>query len=213
MQVFSRRRIIALAKLRNARCAPADRLAHAMAARGRHPGFTILELMVALTVAGVLLVIAIPSFRQLTLSSRLTTAANDVVAAINVARMEAVKRNAGSQFCSDVAANNQTDTLGTACSTAVQPGAVYVTKADGTAAQVLGAMSSITTPLQLSGGVTALRFTSQGMGQKAGSTTPSGDTIATICTNSLNSTFQNVRTITITSGSIIQVTSSNGTCP
>ncbi|RAO75447.1 GspH/FimT family pseudopilin [Dyella jiangningensis] len=213
MQVFSRQRSVVLALVGDGLAAPADATEHAAATRGRHLGFTIIELMVALTVAGILLVIAIPSFRQLTLSSRLTTATNDVVAAINVARMEAVKRNAGSQFCSDVSANNQTDTLGAACSTEVQPGAVYVMKADGTATRVLGAVSSITTPLQFKGSVTALRFTSQGVGQKAGQTTPSGDTIAIICTSSLNGTFQNIRTITITSGSIIQVTPSNGACP
>lgn len=213
MKVFSRQRCVALASVRDVICTPGERSSRAGAIRGSQFGFTILELMVALTVAGVLLVIAVPSFRQLILSSRLTTAANDMVAAINVARMEAVKRNASSQFCSDLAANNQTDTLGTACSAQVQPGAVYGTSAAGAAASVLGGVSSIATPVQLSGNVTALRFTSQGLGQQAGGTGPYGGTVAVICTASLNSTFQNVRTITMTSGSILQVTPSNGTCP
>lgn len=213
MQVFLRPRSRGAVLARGSLGEATNGRAYSHAVYGRQTGFTILELMASLAVAGVLLIIAIPSFRQLILSSRLTTAANDMVAAINIARMEAVKRNAAAQFCSDLGTNNQTDTLGTACSTAVQPGAVYVIKADGTASRVLGSVSSIATPLQLSGNVAALRFTTQGVAQQAGSTVPFSNTVAVICTTPPSSSFQNVRTITMTSGSIIQITPSNGTCP
>jgi type IV fimbrial biogenesis protein FimT len=63
-------------------------------------GFTMVELLISIAVAAVLIVIAVPSFRNITLSNKLTTAANDVISAINVARMEAVKRNANTQLCS-----------------------------------------------------------------------------------------------------------------
>ena len=69
--------------------------------RRRQRGFTLVELMVTVAVAAVLLMIAVPSFRNITLSNRLNTAANDLVNAISVARMEAVKRNASTQFCSN----------------------------------------------------------------------------------------------------------------
>lgn len=207
MQVFSRQRSVVLAPVRNGRPA-VDQPPRIGSSRRRHVGFTILELMVSLAVAGVLLVIAIPSFRQLIISNRLTTAANDMVAAINVARMEAVKRNASSQFCSDLAANNLTDTLGTQCGT--QAGGVAVLNAAGTAVQVLGGVTSIVTPLQLSGNVTALRFTSQGVGQQAGSTTPFGNNVAVICTSALST--NNVRTISMVGGTILQVVPSTGAC-
>ena len=51
-----------------------------------------MELMVTLSIAAVVLGIAIPNFSELITSSRLTTSANQLVAALNLARSEAVKR-------------------------------------------------------------------------------------------------------------------------
>lgn len=62
-------------------------------------GFTLVELMVTLGVAGVLLALAVPSFNQLIVTNRLTTQANEVVAAMNFARSEAIKRNTRISFC------------------------------------------------------------------------------------------------------------------
>jgi type IV fimbrial biogenesis protein FimT len=62
-------------------------------------GFSIVELMVTLSVAGILLAVAVPSFTQLAVNSRLTTQTNDVVAALNLARSEAIKRNTSVSFC------------------------------------------------------------------------------------------------------------------
>jgi len=61
-------------------------------------GFTLIELMVTLAVAGILLGIAVPSFRQLIFSNRLTATANEVVTALTVARSESVKRNVRINF-------------------------------------------------------------------------------------------------------------------
>lgn len=60
----------------------------------RAQGFTIIELMITLTVAAILLAIAIPSFNYLTVSSKLTTTANALVNVLGTARSEAIKRNA-----------------------------------------------------------------------------------------------------------------------
>lgn len=68
-------------------------------------GFTLVELMVTLTVASILLLIAVPAFRSVTAGNRLTTQANDLVAAINLARSEAIKRNATITFCRAEAAD------------------------------------------------------------------------------------------------------------
>lgn len=62
-------------------------------------GFTLIELMVTVSVAGVLLAIAVPSFNQLIVTNRLTAQANEFVAAINFARSEAIKRNARLVLC------------------------------------------------------------------------------------------------------------------
>jgi type IV fimbrial biogenesis protein FimT len=60
--------------------------------RRRQAGFTIIELMITLIVASVLLGIAVPNMRNFILGSRLTAQTNTLVAALQYARSEAVKR-------------------------------------------------------------------------------------------------------------------------
>jgi type IV fimbrial biogenesis protein FimT len=62
-------------------------------------GFTLVEMMVTLLVLAILLGLAVPSFRDAALSSRLTGYANDLVASVQVARSEAIKRNATVTLC------------------------------------------------------------------------------------------------------------------
>jgi type IV fimbrial biogenesis protein FimT len=72
-------------------------------------GFTLLELMVAISVLAVLMLMAVPSFRDAGLLSQLRSVANNLVGATQLARSEAIKRNAVVTLC--VSAG------GTACET------------------------------------------------------------------------------------------------
>lgn len=55
-------------------------------------GFTLIELVITVTLLGVLLAIGIPSFQQLTLNQGVKSAAFDVFSAFEYARSEAIKR-------------------------------------------------------------------------------------------------------------------------
>ncbi|HLA73161.1 MAG TPA: Tfp pilus assembly protein FimT/FimU [Steroidobacteraceae bacterium] len=59
----------------------------------RARGFTLIELMVAITVLAVLLGLAVPSFREIINSNRVTAQTNDFVSTLNYARSEALKRS------------------------------------------------------------------------------------------------------------------------
>jgi type IV fimbrial biogenesis protein FimT len=62
-------------------------------------GFTLIELMIVLVILGVMLGIALPGFAELTLSTKLKSYANDMVASVYLARGEAIKRNAQMTLC------------------------------------------------------------------------------------------------------------------
>lgn len=171
-------------------------------------GFTLVELLITVTIAIVLLMIAVPSFKSLTLSNKLTTAANDMVNAISVARMEAVKRNASTQLCSNSASANSSDDLGGACGTEV--GAVWAMSGTNPS-QILNAPAGIALPVQLSKDVTALRFSAQGLARKVGTTAPYDNVVVDICTDQMSK--DNHRVITMAAGSILTTTTTSGACP
>nr|WP_165954302.1 GspH/FimT family pseudopilin [Seongchinamella unica] len=58
-----------------------------------------MELMIVLVILGVILGVALPGFRNLTLATRLTNYVNEFVAGIYTARGEAIKRNTNVRLC------------------------------------------------------------------------------------------------------------------
>ncbi|WP_457668191.1 GspH/FimT family pseudopilin [Thiolapillus sp.] len=55
-------------------------------------GFTLLELLMTVTVLGILTALAVPSFRGLMDRNAVTTTANDLLSSILLARSESIKR-------------------------------------------------------------------------------------------------------------------------
>jgi type IV fimbrial biogenesis protein FimT len=86
---------------------------HKRKLRVPHPaaqrGFTLVEMMVAITIMSILLAIAIPNFNNAILGSKLSGYANNLVASAFLARGEAIKRNAVVTLC--------VSTNGTTCAT------------------------------------------------------------------------------------------------
>jgi prepilin-type N-terminal cleavage/methylation domain-containing protein len=62
-------------------------------------GFTLLELIVVVTIVGILLGLAAPSFVDFLRNNRMAAAANDLLTAVNVARTEAIKRREPVTIC------------------------------------------------------------------------------------------------------------------
>lgn len=62
-------------------------------AYANHRGFTLVELMVTTSVLAILLAMAVPSFTRMIASNRLATQTNELVASLNLARMEAIRRS------------------------------------------------------------------------------------------------------------------------
>ncbi|GAB2491189.1 GspH/FimT family pseudopilin [Arenimonas alkanexedens] len=56
-------------------------------------GFTLLELVITVAVLAIALAVAIPSFQGITNRNRLTAVTNELLAASQLARMEAIRRN------------------------------------------------------------------------------------------------------------------------
>lgn len=62
-------------------------------------GLTLVEIIIAIAVLAILSAIALPAFRSFTSSSQATSAANDFVSALNLARSEAVTRSITVSVC------------------------------------------------------------------------------------------------------------------
>lgn len=67
--------------------------------KAKQSGFTLIELMFTIVVLAVLLGIGVPNFRDFIRNSRMTAAANDLLADVNLTRSEAVKRRVPVTLC------------------------------------------------------------------------------------------------------------------
>jgi len=68
--------------------------------RGSVSGFTLLELMIAVAIVGILLALAAPNFRDALMNARLTAQTNDLMSDLALARSESLKRNLPVILCS-----------------------------------------------------------------------------------------------------------------
>ncbi|QNK02240.1 GspH/FimT family pseudopilin [Dyella telluris] len=170
-------------------------------------GFTLVELVVTLAVAAVLIAVAVPSFRHITISNRLTTSVNEVVNAVQIARMEAIKRNARTQLCSNSSSGNSSDALGDLCGTSA--GAV-VARASTTVVVVRESQLDLSGSLRLNGDLQALRFTAQGIAHATTSALPYSGQVIDICTPSFDK--DNHRVLRMVAGSVLQTTTDSGEC-
>lgn len=116
-------------------------------------GFTLVELMVTITVLGILLAIAVPSFTDAVLGSKLSSYANNLLASTYLARGEAIKRNSVVNLC---ASSN-----GTSCTGNWEQG--WIILAGSTVIHRQQALSS-GLKMTASGGASSIDFQPTGVG-------------------------------------------------
>ena len=75
--------------------------------RSRQAGFTMTELVVVMTIVGILLGIGVPSYRYVTTSNRIATEVNGLLGDMQLARAEAIKQGLPVAAC--------VSTTGTSC--------------------------------------------------------------------------------------------------
>lgn len=178
--------------------------------------FTLIELVVTVAIVAILAVVAIPSFVSITASNMLTTTANDMVASINLARLQAIRTNSQVQFCGNTSSMNGSDPLGAAC--ASFSGAVYSisTVPSATPRQVRAPEPGIQGQVVVAAaGMTGIRFAGMGVGYQASTMTassaPFSGTVADICSTA--TTTDNHRVISMATGTVLSVATASGPCP
>lgn len=67
--------------------------------RARASGFTLIELMITIALAAILVTLGAPAFREALQNNRAAAQTNNLVAALSLARSEAVRRGAAVSVC------------------------------------------------------------------------------------------------------------------
>lgn len=166
----------------------------------RAAGFTLVELMVTLAVAAILMAIAIPNFTALINSNRLTATGNELVASLQLARSEALRRNTQVRVC------RSED--GSSCAGAGQWNRwiTLVVSSD----EVLRDAST-KAPLQVTSGTPQITYHADGMARSGGAL-QTNDLVVCIPTTR---PVQNQRVVNLFAGSRVAVSRKNngGVCP
>ncbi|MFL6593704.1 MAG: GspH/FimT family pseudopilin [Luteimonas sp.] len=180
----------------------------------RQRGFTLIELLVAISIVAILLTIAVPSFQAAMNANRLSSAANEMVASLQTARMEAIRRNQRTVVC--FSANPTATAPG--CATSGLGGWVafvdnsnpHNTTFDAGTDELLRS-STFKAPVVVSG-LSPVTYRSDGMARTAAGAVVNGSVNICIATTQ---PAQNMRRVNVGSGSRVSVSTdpTNVSCP
>jgi type IV fimbrial biogenesis protein FimT len=184
--------------------------------RHRHRGFTFVELMITVMVAAILMTLAVPQFRSVIASTRLTTQSNDLVAALNFARSTAIKRNGSVSLCRTSSATD------TACATSQAEWAHWIVRTSAGNVLRRGSINTHGGTLKVSSELNndTVVFGADGLARTAGALlstasdslacSSSTDNCIKICTTTVS--LNNWRHVILGAGSRITTNTTAGTC-
>jgi type IV fimbrial biogenesis protein FimT len=156
----------------------------------------VVELLVAIAVLAILLALAVPNFNDASLSARLNGFANSLVAAAQMARSEAIKRNSTMTVCAS--------SDGSTCDDAVdwEQGWIVMTEDD----VVLQQQQALPTEFKVTqaGGTAALSFLPTVVGTT--------NATLTVCRSAPVGSEERVVTINGTGAAHVSITNA-GSCP
>ena len=168
-------------------------------------GFTLLELVITMAVFAILLAIAVPSFRYITTSNRMSGEINDLLGAMQFARAEAIKEGQNVTIC--VSTDNATCTggaawnagwiifAGTGAPTAANPVITVHSRFNGSDS------------LQATGAASSVQFNREGFAFGL----PAGGLMFTLKDSTANSAYTRCLQATMI-GSLSTLTYNGGTC-
>lgn len=164
-------------------------------------GFTLVELMVTLAVIAILAVVAMPSMTAVINNSRLSGQAEELVASIQLARAEAVRRNARVTICPS--------TNGTTCASSTAWSSWIIHGMDNTASPPVDEVirgSSANAGIQISGPVGGIVFRPSGLVDSQASITACMPT---------SQPAQNQRVLTVMISGVVSTSKADGggACP
>jgi len=171
-------------------------------------GFTLVEMLVTVLLLSLLMSMAVPSFREATLSSQLTSFANDFVASTVLSRSEAIKRNSQVTLCATTCATSAT-TCTCATSGGWEQGWVVLADIDldGSIDDVVSRHAALKTGLKMTdaSNTRSMTFEPSGVG--------STQVTMTLCRNSPSAgTNERVITVSATGRASVSKTTT-GSCP
>jgi type IV fimbrial biogenesis protein FimT len=167
----------------------------------RQRGFTLVELMVSVTVLGVLAVVAVPSFTNMMNRNRLAAQSNELLSAIQYARTEAIRDSGRVTFCGTTSADADSDAD---CTAADTPPYWVVIGAKAGGGQEQRRVFAVKEPLKVSTDLEKITFTADGLARDSATQALVKGSI-TVCQETKNPA-QNKRVLNFASGSRVVIT-------